>query len=231
MQECESLGINPNGVDVQAELHSCLRELPGTFQRIADQLQSNGIAAAMQCYADFTAQNLRNSGRHVAAELLPTVHAVCSVSEEQKSHLTSERSSQTQAHAGKAGMADTAASASGATSQHESHGTQAEHALDDSAPMEISWDVYMAELGAADAATSESSSREEIIWDIDVTDRGGCDVHGTPSHPALDKYCPDAAHDLPGVRRKRVPSHIFAVDFLPHSVKVLTVQQSSVLFG
>ena len=75
-QECQNIGIQ--GASIVQELRALTKELPTTFQKAAQQLQSSSISEACTHHATFVAVTLGCDGNKAqsAAELLPAIHRV-----------------------------------------------------------------------------------------------------------------------------------------------------------
>ena len=117
-QECQSIGIK--GASITQELRALTAELPATFQKAAQQLQSSSIREACSHYATFVAATLGSDSNasHSATELLPAIRCVrdaelraCREPAQQETSACSEQTLENSARALGTDLADSASSA------------------------------------------------------------------------------------------------------------------------
>lgn len=180
---------------MRAELLARVKELPGIFHAIAEQLQSGGPRAAMEYYATFITQALPKAASQTAADLLPTLQQICTAdlsAEPESDTSASLASSQTHDRAEQAPLTDTATSPGENEPAQEAHGL-AEDPSSTNKPVEISWDVDMA---AEDDQPAEAPGTAEIDWDVDMTAGAGAgEPAGAPQIDwgiDVDALAPDA---------------------------------------
>jgi hypothetical protein len=177
-----------------------VKELPGIFHAIAEQLRSGAAGAAMQYYAEFVSQSLTKAGSHTPEDLLPNLHRMCISDlppESDGNTALSAASSQSTDHPGPTTLSDTATSSRQSASGPKQQPIQQEDHQQSSGPIEISWDVDL----AADEDAGEASGFADIDWDVDMTGAEAADPDGMTQSEwgiHIDGHNPDAMPESTG---------------------------------